>query len=121
MKPIGFQPGETQFLQNISGNKEYQLPSFNLLVRWKRKSRGKQQGQPWYLLTSLPTLKQTLAVYPARWGIEAMFKDCKTGGDHLEQTRVNSTRLLSLVLLIDERLFSLYFERIFCAIHSSFY
>ncbi len=32
--------------------------------------------------------------------IEAMFKDCKTGGYNLEKCRVNAARLLSLVLLI---------------------
>jgi hypothetical protein len=77
---MGFQPGDAQFLQNISCNKEYKLPGLNLVVRWKRKYQGKQQEQPWYLLTSLLSLQQTLAVYRSRWGIETMFKDCKTGG-----------------------------------------
>lgn len=100
LKQMGFQPGEAHFFQKISCNKEFQLSGFNLAVRWKRKYREKHHEQPWYLLTSLPSLKQTLAVYRARWGIETMFKDCKMGGYNLEQTRVNSTRLLSLVLLV---------------------
>ncbi|NEO49665.1 MAG: transposase, partial [Moorea sp. SIO4A3] len=62
-----------------------------MAVRWKRKYRGKEHKNPWYLLTSLPNLQKTLEVYRARWGIETLFKDCKTGGYNLEQTRVNST------------------------------
>jgi len=48
----------------------------------------------------LPTLKQTLCLYRCRWGIEQFFKDCKTGGYNLEDTKVNETRFLALVLLI---------------------
>ncbi len=32
--------------------------------------------------------------------IEQLFKDCKTGGYHLEDAKVNDTRFLALVLLI---------------------
>ena len=38
-----------------------------------------------------------------RTGIEAMFKDCKTGGYNLEKCQGNDQRLLSLVLLIAPR------------------
>ncbi len=51
-------------------------------------------------MTNLPTLKQTLAVYRCRWGVEQLFKDCKTSGYNLEDTKVNDTRFLALVLLI---------------------
>jgi hypothetical protein len=33
-------------------------------------------------------------------GIEAMFKDCKTGGYNLEGTKANNHRLTNLILLI---------------------
>lgn len=33
-------------------------------------------------------------------GIEAMFKDCKTGGYNLEGSRANTQRLTNLILLI---------------------
>ncbi|NEQ86378.1 MAG: IS4 family transposase [Moorea sp. SIO2I5] len=100
LKKMGFKPGDTEFFQGINCHKELGLGSFNLAVRWKRKYRGKQPSDCWYLLTSLPNLKQTLISYRKRWGIESMFKHCKTGGYNLEQTRVNSVRLLALVLLI---------------------
>ena len=100
LKEMGFQPGDAQFLRNINCNKKQALGSFNLAVRWKRQYRGKKHKDCWYLLTSLPELNQTLNFYKARWGIESMFKHCKTGGYNLELTRVKPTRLLAIILLI---------------------
>jgi hypothetical protein len=39
-------------------------------------------------------------IYGKRFGIEAMFKDCKTGGYNLEGSQASSDRLVRLVLLI---------------------
>lgn len=100
VKEMGFKPGDTQFMQGISCNKDLGLCPFNLVIRWKRKSREKSPSYCWYLLTSLSDSQQVLAAYRARWAIETMFKSCKTGGYNLEQTCVNSTRLLALFLLI---------------------
>ena len=100
LRDLGFKPGESQFYQGILANKGDGLGPFNLAVYWKRKYRQKGPKEPWYILTNLPCLKQALAVYRCRWGIEQLFKDCKTGGYHLEDTRVNDRRFLALVLLI---------------------
>jgi hypothetical protein len=100
LKELGFQPGMSQFYQGILGNKGEGLGPFNLAVYWKRKYRHQGPKEPWYILTNLPNLKLTLAVYRCRWAIEQLFKDCKTGGYHLEDTKVNDTRFLALVLLI---------------------
>jgi hypothetical protein len=43
----------------------------------------------------LPQLSVKLLWVPRRWGIEQLFKDCKTAGYHLEDTQVNDTRLLA--------------------------
>ena len=48
----------------------------------QRKYKGKQEDEPWYLLTNLPDFKNAIKIYGQRYGIEAMFKDCKTGGDN---------------------------------------
>ena len=56
--------------------------------------------EPWYLLTTLSESNLVKELYQARWGIEMMFRDCKSGGYNLEATRVDSTRFLALVLLI---------------------
>jgi len=71
-----------------------------LATRWKRRYRSKQAEAPWYLLTNLDSLEKTLKLYESRFGIEAMFKDCKTGGYNIEKTKVSEPRFLALVLLI---------------------
>jgi hypothetical protein len=100
LKALGFKPGMSKFYQGVLCNKGDSIGPFNLAVYWKRKYRNQGCKAPWYILTNLPTLKQTLAVYRCRWGIEQLFKDCKTGGYHLEDTKVNEPRFLALVLLI---------------------
>ena len=54
----------------------------------------------WYLLTNVGNLKQSINIFQSRSGIEAMFKDCKTGGYNLEKSHANNQRLSSLILLI---------------------
>jgi hypothetical protein len=54
----------------------------------------------WYLLTNLPDLESAIKIYSQRFGIEAMFKDCKTGGYNLEGSKANPDRLVRLILLI---------------------
>lgn len=53
-----------------------------------------------YLLTNLPDLKTAIKIYSQRFGIEAMFRDCKTGGYNLEDSKANPDRLMRLILLI---------------------
>jgi len=100
LKTLGFKPGMTRFYQGVWCNKQDSLGPFNLAAYWKRKYRGKGPKDPWYILTNLPDLKTALAVYRARWGIEQLFKDCKSGGYNLESTKVSQPRFMALVLLI---------------------
>lgn len=100
LKELGFKPGMCQFYSGIRCNKGDGIGPFNLALYWKRKYRSPGSQDPWYILTNLPTLKQALSVYRSRWSIEQLFKDCKTGGYHLEDTQVNPPRFLALVLLI---------------------
>jgi hypothetical protein len=73
---------------------------FKLVAFWKRKYRGKQKAEPWYLLTNLPALKNAIKVYSKRYGIEAMFKDCKSGGYNLEGCQASPDKLIALIILI---------------------
>jgi len=101
LKDLGFKPGMSQFYSDILCNKGDGIGPFNLALYWKRNYRQKKGAkEPWYILTNLPSLTQALEVYRCRWGIEQLFKDCKTGGYHLEDTKVNQPRFLALVLLI---------------------
>jgi hypothetical protein len=72
----------------------------NLAIYWKRKYRGKQPKEPWYLVTNLDSADAAISAYQHRMGIEMMFRDCKTGGYNLEGSKANSARLTNLILLI---------------------
>jgi hypothetical protein len=89
-----------QFLTNITLTQKKGFGRFNLAIYWKRKYKGKQEQSPWYLLTNLPDCETAVKIYGKRFGIEAMFKDCKTGGYNLEGSQASSDRLVRLVLLI---------------------
>ena len=52
------------------------------------------------MLTNLDHLHLAIKVFKRRSGIEAMFKDCKTGGYNLESTYVEGQGLIALILLI---------------------
>jgi hypothetical protein len=97
LKDLEIKPGKSRFYANIYCTKSYQLGDFNLAAYWKQKYRGRGGNEPWYILTSLKSLPRPLSVYAARWGIETMFRDLKTGGYNLEKTKVNQRRLIALL------------------------
>ncbi len=100
LSSIPIHPGIRQFYTDINLTQKLGKRRFNLAVYWKRKYRGKQENEAWYLLTNLPDLKTAIKIYSQRFGIEAMFKDCKTGGYNLEGSKANPNRLVRLILLI---------------------
>lgn len=97
---IPIQPGVRIFYPNINLTQKRGFGRFNLAVYWKRKYRGKQEDEAWYLLTNLPDVDSTIKIYTQRFGIEAMFRDCKTGGYNLEGSNASPDRLVRLILLI---------------------
>jgi hypothetical protein len=104
---IPVKPGIHLFYQKISCTQKQGFSRFNLAASWKIKYRGKQELAPWYLLTNLPDLTSAMAYRPAsyeiysqRYGIEAMFKDCKTGGYNLEGCQASPEKLIALMILI---------------------
>ncbi len=58
------------------------------------------EDEGWYLLTNLGRHDTAISAFKGRMGIEAMFKDCKTGGYNLEKSHANNERLQKLILLI---------------------
>jgi hypothetical protein len=88
------------FLTGVKFTKKKGFGSFSLAAYWKRKYRGQCPDQGWYILTNLKNLSAVLKVYKAPSGIEAMFRDCKSGGYNLEDSSASVERLTSLVLLI---------------------
>ncbi len=100
LRELKLRPGLKLFFVGIDITKEKGFGKFNLAAYWKRKYRGKEEKEPWYILTNLDSLEDVLKVYRTRGGIEAMFKDCKTGGYNLEGTKAKTERLTTLILLI---------------------
>jgi hypothetical protein len=97
---IPVHPGIHLFYPKVGFTQKKGFSRFNLVAYGQRKYRGKQEDEPWYLLTNLPDLKSAVRVYGQRYGIEAMFKDCKTGGYNLEGCQASPDKLISLMILI---------------------
>jgi len=100
LSDMGLVPGTSFYLADIKFTKHKGFGTFDIAGYWLRKYRGKQEDEGWYLLTNVGTLKQSVDIFKCRSGIEALFKDCKTGGYNLEKSHANNHRLSSLTLLI---------------------
>ncbi|GAB1544740.1 hypothetical protein NUACC21_74160 [Scytonema sp. NUACC21] len=100
LSTIPIYPGEHRFYHQVNLTQNKGFGRYNLAVYWKRKYRGKQESEPWYLSNNLSDISTTVKIYHQRFGIEAMFKDCKTGGYNLEGSQANPDRLVRLIFLI---------------------
>jgi len=70
LSSIEIYPGIRSFYTNVKVTQKRGFGRFNLGVYWKRKYRGKQEKDAWYLLTNLPDLNTALKIYAQRFGIE---------------------------------------------------
>lgn len=100
LSEIGLVPGMKLFWSEINYTKETGFGKFSLAAYWKRQYRRKAAAEGWYILTNLSHIEEVIKVYQARFGIEALFKDCKTGGYNLSGSKATVERLTRLVLLI---------------------
>ena len=100
LSSLGLTPGTSLFLPSVEVTHQAGYGTFNIAAYWQRCYRKNRPNEGWYLLTNLPCLTLAVTAYKARFGIEAMFKDCKSGGYNLEGSHANKARLLALVLLI---------------------
>ena len=100
LNTLPVKPGIRLFYPKISCTQKKGFSRFNLAAYWQIKYRGKQEDEPWYLLTNLPDLTSAIEIYSQRYGIEAMFKDCKTGGYNLEGPQASPEKFIALMILI---------------------
>lgn len=100
LQNVQLKPGESFLYTDINLTHKKGFGRFNLAIYWRRKYKKKQEKEPWYLLTNLTEVKQAVKIYSQRFGIEAMFKDCKTGGYNLEGSKAAPEKLTRLILLI---------------------
>jgi len=100
LSELGLLPGTRFFVRNVKFTKQKGFGLFNVAGYWRRKYQGHVEDEGWYLLTNLGTYEAAVSTFKGRMGIEAMFKDCKTGGYNLEKSHANNERLKKLILLI---------------------
>lgn len=97
---LGLKLRKSFYLEDVQFTKQPCMARVNIAFYWSKTTRCKRKNEGWYLINNLSNLKQTIKAYSKRMGIEAMFKDCKSGGYNLEQCQAKDERLLSLILLI---------------------
>lgn len=96
---VGLTPGVSLYFQGVKVTKTKGF-TCNVACKWKRKYYGWAPEEGWFILTNLQTLGEAIAAYTKRFGIEEMFRDCKSGGYNLEGTGVSGERLIMMILLI---------------------
>ena len=97
---LEIKPGDRVLYKRVLVTEENKKDRFNVVVYWKRKYNNKQLPNPWYLLTNLENKEEVIKIFASRGGIEAMFRDCKSGGYNLEGSQASAQRLTNLILLI---------------------
>lgn len=100
LSSLGLLPGTSWFKSSVKVTKQKGFGKFNVALYWRRKYKSSDLPEGWYLLTNLTNCSAAVSAFKNRAGIEAMFKDCKTGGYNLERSRANDSRLTKLILLI---------------------
>ena len=100
LKDLKIIPGVKVLPKNVKITKQKGFGKFNLLTYKKRNYRHHQAEESWFILTNLDSADEVIKLYKKRAGIEAMFRDYKTGGYNLEGSKANILRLTNLILLI---------------------
>lgn len=97
---LDIKPGSRVIYKEVLVTEDNRKNRFNVVVYWRRKYNNKQLPNPWYLLTNLENKEEIIKIFASRGGIEAMFRDCKSGGYNLEGSQASAQRLTNLILLI---------------------
>lgn len=100
LNSLEIKPGSKVLYDDVLVTEDNPRNRLNVVIYWKRKYNNKQLPNPWYLLTNLKNKEEVIKVFASRGGIEAMFRDCKSGGYNLEGSLANNQRLTNLILLI---------------------
>lgn len=100
LKDLGLTPGMSLYFEGVRVTKTKGFGEINIVAKWKRNYKGKKSKEPWFLLTNLSGISESVEAYQKRMGIEEMFRDFKKGGYNLEGTKLEGKRLLSLILII---------------------
>jgi hypothetical protein len=100
LNQLGLAPGMTLFFEGVKITKTHGFGGWSLAAYWRRQYRKRQAKEGWFVLTNLSNFKEAMQAYRQRMGIEEMFRDCKSGGYQLEETGLQDTRLIALLLVM---------------------
>jgi hypothetical protein len=87
--------GAAQLIHNVQIHKHAALTDVHLAIGWEKTS-----GEKWYILSTEPTNLQTFREYGLRFTIEENFKDDKSSGFNLENSKLRSAPALSRLCLV---------------------
>ena len=96
LNKLGLKPGMSLFIEGVSVTKQKGFGLFNVAGKWQREYRGWVADEGWFILKNLGPLESAINAYRKRFDIEEMFRDFKSGGYNLEETRVVDDRLIGL-------------------------
>ena len=100
LKDLKLVPGVKVLHKNVKITKQKGFGKFNLLTYKKRDYRHHKVKESWFIITNLSDPNEVIQLYKKRAGIEAMFRDYKSGAYNLEGSKANILRLTNLILLI---------------------
>ncbi len=100
LKDLQLVPGVKVLHKNVKVTKQKGFGKFNLLAYHQRDYRQHKVKESWFIITNLDDPNEVIKLYKKRAGIEAMFRDYKSGGYNLEGSKANILRLTNLILLI---------------------
>ena len=100
LKDLKLTPGVKVLHKNVKITRQKGFGKFNLLAYKKRDYRHHKVKESWFIITNLDDSNEVIKLYKKRAGIEAMFRDYKSGGYNLEGSKANIVRLTNLILLI---------------------
>lgn len=64
------------------------------------RERGQKADAPWYIVSTEPATPPILTLYAVRMWADEMFRDLKSQGFHLEQTRLNHPERIGRLMLV---------------------
>ena len=105
LKDLKLVPGVKVLHKNVKVTRNKGFGKFNLLAYKKRDYRHHKVKESWFIITNFNDPHEVIKLYKKRAGIEAMFRDYKSGGYNLEGSKANIIRLTNLILLIAIRLY----------------
>jgi len=100
LSQLDLKSGTSLFLEGVCITKKKGFGPFNVAGKWQRNYRGWVANEGWFILTNLGSLDTAINAYRKRFDIEEMFRDLKSGGYNLEETRVTDDRLIGLLVLM---------------------